>query len=226
MIVGTGPYQTAIADLRMLLSDGADDRYVYQARCFGRVDGVNVAFKTFYRRRSTNFTTGASGGVYVDSVLLPASGVISDNQETGEFVVAVPPTNAGSASQIVEASYFYQWFNDDELDTFLQISSRWLVGTNDYTTTQNALIDALLKYASAEAYLKMAQRWRTYMSQEYKVEDAPKDSPTYNTNDFLKLSTTFREEALASRTEFMQTRQGRALQPLSGRITGRVRNLP
>lgn len=222
MINGTGNYQTGITDLQVMLSDQSDDRYVYQSRCFGLVNGVNTAFKTFYRRRSTDLTMGASGGVYVDSVLLPASGVTSDNVETGEFILAAAPVDG----QSVDASYYYQWFDVNELDTFLQIASRWLQGYNDYTNTQDALVDALIKYSAAEAYAKMAQRWRTYMSQEYKVEDAPKDSPTYNTNEFLQLSKYFRAEALASRTEFFQTRQGRALQPLFANISGRIRNLP
>jgi hypothetical protein len=71
----------------------------------------------------------------------------------------------------------------------------------------------------------MAQRWRTYMSQEYKVEDAPKDSPTYNTNDFKNMAKDFRAEALASRTEYFSTRQGRALAPLFGSVGGRIRNV-
>lgn len=224
MITGTGPYQTAIADLQTLLSDQPSDRYVYQARCFGITNGVNTAFKTFYRRRATNFTTGVSGGVYVNSVLVAAGNIVADNQETGEFTLAA--SAAPIDGQVVEASYFYQWFDVSELDTFLQIACRWLQSGNDYTQVPNQLIDALLKYAAAEAYAKMAQRWRTYMSQDYKVEDAPKDSPSYNTNDFLNLSKYFRAEALASRTEYMENRQGRALQPLFGNVLGGIRNLP
>lgn len=224
MLVGSGPYQTGVTDLRTLLSDQGDDRYTYRHRCFGKVDSANLSFKTFFRRRVTDFTQALTGGegVYVADVQVPATGVSSDNTSTGEFVLVVPPADG----QVVEATYFYQWFNDAELDVFLQVASRWLTGTNDYTTTLPALIDGLLKYAAAEAYMKMAQRWRTYMSQEYKVQDAPKDSPTYNTNDFKLLSESFRQQALDSRTEYMQTRQGRALQPLFGSIAGRIRNLP
>ena len=224
MIVGTGTYQTGINDLQVLLSDQANDKYNFLQRCFGQVDGSNAQFKTFFRRRSTNFTsaTGNQVGVYVSNALIPASGVALDDVESGVFVLSTPPADGN----IVEASYYNQWFDQSELDTFLQVGSRWLSGFNDYTLTAQGLIDALLKYSAAEAYLKLAQRWRTYMSQEFKVEDAPKDSPTYNTDTFVKMATLFREEALASRTEFYQTRQGRALQPLFGSIRGRVRNMP
>jgi hypothetical protein len=225
MINGSGPYQSGISDLQVLLSDQPDDRYMYRKRVFGQCDGTNTSFKTFDRRRVTNFTVAATSGegLYLNSVLIASSNVTSDVPETGEFVLSTGSTpNDGD---ILEASYYFQWFDISELDTFLQISSRWLQGFNDYTQTPNQLIDALLKYAAAEAYMKMAQRWRSYMSQEYKVEDAPKDSPTYNTNDFLQLAKNFRAEALASRTEYMQTRQGRALQPLFGSIRGRVRSL-
>jgi hypothetical protein len=225
MINGTGPYQTGIADLRLLLSDQGDDRYVYRHRCLGQIDGNNVQFKTFFRRRVTNFTTALTGGegVYVDGSQVLQASVGWDNQETGEFAFTI--AGVPQEGSIVEASYYYQWFDDSELDTFLQQSSRWLQGFNDYTQTNAALIDALIKYGASQGYAKMAQRWRTYMSQDYRVEDAPKDSPTYTTNDFLSLSKYFRAEALASRTEYMETRQGRALQPLFGSIRGNVRSL-
>jgi hypothetical protein len=226
LINGTGPYQTAINDLRTLLSDEGDDRYTYRHHCFGQVDGVNLQFKTFFRRRVTDFTMASTGGagVYVEGQQVLAANIGWDNQESGEFAFAstgVTPTEG----QTVEASYYYQWFDDTELDTFLQIAGRWLQSNNDYTQVSPQLVDALIKYAASQAYAKLAQRWRAYMSQEYRVEDAPKDSPTYNTNDFLQLSKYFRAEALASRTEFMETRQGRALQPLFGSISGRVRSL-
>jgi len=235
MIQGTGQYQTAISDLRVLLSDQADDRYIYRHRCFGRVDGSNVQFKTFFRRRVTNFTVATTGGegIYIGDVQVLSANIAADDVETGEFFFAAgtgtnPALTGGfipQEGQDVEASYYYQWFDDNELDTFLQQASRWATSTNDYTTTPSPLIDALLKFAAAQAYQKLAQRWRQYMSQDFRVEDAPKDSPTYNTNDFLQLAKYFRAEALASRTEFYETRQGRALQPLSGVIRGRVRSL-
>lgn len=236
MIQGTGPYQTAINDLQVLISDQGDDRYVYRHRCFGEVNGANLQFKTFFRRRVTNFLQAYSDGegVYIGGNLVPASAFAWDNQETAEFAFAataseyIPGLTASPLypnNEVVEATYYYQWFDESELDTFLQQASRWLQGYNDYTQTADPLVDALIKYAAAQCYTKMAQRWRSYMSQEYRVEDAPKDSPTYNTNDFLQLAKYFRAEALASRTEYMETRQGRALQPLFGSIRGRVRSL-
>ena len=227
MIVGTGTYLTAIPDLRLLLSDQGDDRYNYRHDCFGKIDGINAQFKTFFRRRVTNFTVASTGGegIYVDGTQVLSTSIAWDNQETGEFAFSSSGGVIPQDGSAVEASYYYQWFDDSEMDTFLQQSSRWLQGFNDYTLTPPPLIDALIKYAASQGYAKMAQKWRTYMSQEYRVEDAPKDSPVYNTNDFLQLSKYFRAEALASRTEYMETRQGRALQPISGSIRGRVRSL-
>lgn len=218
-------YLTGVLDLRILLSDQGDDRYVYRHHCFGTLDGSNLNFKTFYRRRVTDFSQPATGGpgLYVDNVLVGFASITSDNTETGEFVFAA--SAAPGPSDTLEASYYYHWFEDNELQTFLTIASRWLTGSTDFTTTADPLVDALVKYAASQAYTKMAQKWRTYMSQDYRVEDAPKDSPTYNTNDFLQLAKYFRAEALASRTEFFATRQGRALQPLFGSIRGRVRSL-
>lgn len=226
MIQGTGPYQTGLGDLRTILSDQPTDKYNFLQRCFGQVDGNNTRFKTFWRRRATNFAaaSGMTGtvGVFKNQTLLPATGVSMDDVESGVFVLQTAPVDG----DVIEASFYNQWFDDTEIDGFLQSGSRWLTGDPDYTQTAGGLIDALLKFAAAEAYLKMSMRWRTYMSQEFKVEDAPKDSPTYSTDSFAKMAETFRKEALDSRTEFYQNRQGRALQPLFGSIPGRLRNLP
>lgn len=222
MINGSGSYQSGISDLQTLLSDEPNDRYAYLHRCFGPSNGVNLNFKTFYRRRSTDFTTGVSGGVYVNSVLVPASGITSDNVETGEFVLGTAPADG----DVVEASYFHQWFDVVELDTFLQVASRWLSSSPDYTQTPAGLVDALLKYAAGEGCLKMAMRWRTYASQEWKVEDAPKNSPTYNTSDFKQMADQYKKDADASRKSYYSTRQDRALAPNFGLIRGNVREMP
>ena len=215
-------WTTAIVDLRTLLSDQGDDRYHYRKRCFGLVNGTNRQFKTFEFRRVTDFTTATLPlGVYKNGILLAVNKISSDYPGTGDFVLATAPIDGDE----IEASYYTQWFLDAELDTFLKDAALWLLSTNDYTLISGGLISAAKKYAAAEAYLKMAQRWRTYASEAFKVEDAPKGEADAKTDSFTAMSKTFREEALKARDEYY-TRQGRPLQPLYGTVLGNVRPMP
>ena len=218
-------WTTAVDDLRTLLSDGPEDRYNSRKQCFGEVNGTNLIFRTFEFRRITDFTTAVAPlGVYIDGVRLDPSVIANDYINIGEFVLA----GSGSApinGSVVEASYYNQWFLDAELQTFLVIATNWLNSGSLYVNTPSGLIPASLKYAAAEAYLKMAQRWRTWMSEMYRVEDEPKRPGDGPVESFIKMATTFRDEAEKARKEFY-TRQDRNLQPLFGSVIGNVRPLP
>jgi hypothetical protein len=217
-------WSTGISDLRTQLSDGAQDRYNSRKRCFGEVNGVNSTFRTFEFRRITDFTTASTPeGVYIDGIRIDASQITTDYVNTGEFILSedVVPVNGS----IVEASYYNQWFLDTELQSFLVVAMNWLNGGSDYTTTPSGLIPVVLKYACAEAYLKMAQRWRTWLSEMYRVEDEPKKPGTGPVESFIEMAKAFREEAETGRKEFYK-RQDRNLQPLFGQVIGNVRQLP
>lgn len=211
---------TAKEDLRVLLSDGPTDRYSFRKQVFGDLNGVNVRFKTFDARRVTNFTQTL--GVFLNGSLLDTSALSTDDTYSGEFVLQTAPLDG----DVLEASYYTQWFLDAELDNFLRDAALWTVGTFDVTQMVNGLIPACKKYAAAEAYLKMAVKWKDHLSSGYKVEDAPNPDADSRTNSFLDMSKAFRQEALDARTEYYQTRQGQAFQPLFGSIAGRVRSMP
>lgn len=211
---------TAKEDLRILLSDGPTDRYSFRKQVFGDLNGTNTRFKTFDARRVTNFTQTL--GVYLNGALLDTQAISADDTYNGEFILQSPPNDG----DLIEASYYTQWFLDAELDNILKDAALWTVGTFDVTQIANGLIPACKKYAAAEAYLKMSVKWKDYLSSGFKVEDAPKGGAEGKTNDFIKMSETFRKEALDARTEYYQTRQGQALQPLFGSIGGRVRSMP
>lgn len=216
---------TAVFDLRTLLSDGPEDRYNSRKRCFGEVNGTNNTFRTFEFRRITDFTTATTPlGVYINGTRLSESDISTDYLNTGEFVIGA----SGSIpvdGDVVEASYFNQWFLDSELQGFLKVASNWLTSSDDYTQIVGGLTPSALKYAASEAYLKLAIRWRTFLSEQYRVEDEPKKPGTGPADEFIKMADTFREEALKSRDEFY-TRQGQALQPLFGSVLGNVRRMP
>lgn len=216
---------TSVSDLRTLLSDGSEDRYNSRKQCLGVVNGINLTFRTFEFRRVTDFTaiTGGPLGVYIDGQRVNAADITSDSPTTGEFTLS--ESAAPLDGQSIEASYYNQWFLDSELQSFLTIASNWLGSGSDVTVTPNGLIPAVLKYAAAEAYLKMAQRWRTWLSEMYRVEDAPKTPGTGPVESFISMAEKFRDEAETTRKEYY-TRQDRNLQPLFGSVIGNVRQMP
>lgn len=217
-------WTTAVADLRVQLSDQPDDRYNSQKQCFGQVDGSNLTFRTFEFRRVTDFTTAAAPlGVYLNGVRLDPSAIVVDYVNTGEFMLAASAAPTGG--QVVDASYYTQWFLDSELETFLVIASRWLDSGSDYTQTPGGLIPAVIKYACGEAYDKMAQKWRTWQSEMYRVEDEPKKPGTGPVESFIKMAQEFHEQAETLRKTYY-TRQDRNLQPLFGQVIGNVRQMP
>ncbi len=217
-------WNTAVTDLRTQLSDGDTDRYSSKKRCFGEVNGTNPSFRTFEFRRITNFTSATfPQGVYIDGTVVPATGILADYPSSGEFTLGSGhiPVNG----QVVEASYYSQWFTDAELTSFLQVASNWLLSSSDYTVLPQGLWPCALKYAAAEAYLKMAVRWKTFLSEMYRVEDEPKKQGTGPADSYIKMAEAFRKEAKDARDEFY-TRQGRNLQPLFGSMLGNIRPMP
>lgn len=212
-------WTTGIQKLRVILSDGPTDRYNFRKRCFGEINEINTRFKTFDFRRITDFSV--QQGIFLDGVLQAVSAVSSDSPLTGEFILASAPADGS----VLEASYYTQWFLDAELNEFLNDGVLWLQSGSDYTQVPNGLIPAVEKYAISEAYLKMAIRWKTYMSQTFKVEDAPKEGADGKTNDFIELAKVYRDDALKIRKEFFK-RQDRNLQPLFANVIGTVKNIP
>lgn len=213
-------WATSTTDLRTLLSDGATDRHRFRKRVFGECNGTNTKFKTFEFRRVTDFTTAtAPFGVYKNGVLVS---VASDFPDSGDFVLTTAPVDG----DVIEASYYVQWFKDAELNSFLGEASGWLgLGVAAVANIPDGLIPAALKYAASQAYLKMAMRWREHKSEEFRLEDAPDPKRPTMTDEFIKMAEAFKKEARQLRDDFY-TRQGQSLSPLHATVTGNVRKMP
>lgn len=216
-------WTTAATDLRTLLSDGPTDRYAYRKKCFGEVDGVNVSFKTLEFRRVTDYSSSSSSasplGVYVGGTRVAYTGVASDSISTGEFSLV----NAPLPGQDVQATYYYRWFDDAELVTFLGAASEWLQSTADYTTIPLGLAPAAKYYAAQEAMHKMAARWVERMSEQYLVEDAPSQKNMGVADSYRRLAEDYKKKSLELRDQYY-TRQGQSLQPLYGNNFGATTN--
>lgn len=212
----------ATTDLRTLLSDGSNDKIVFRKKCFGTVDGVNLEYKTFETRRSTNFTTSvAHFGVYLGGVRqTPGIQINFDDPTSGQFTFATAPTDTGVS---VEATYYYQWFLDPELQQFITSGLRWLNVGTDPTQLPDGLIPAALHYAGQESYHKLAVRWSVRMSEMYLLEDSPDPKVLGIADSYRKIAADFTKKAVTLRDDYYK-RSGQALAPNFGSIAGRVRD--
>lgn len=208
-------WDTSLADLRSLISDGPEDKYNFRKKVFGQVDGANVNFKTLEVRRITDFTTSAAPfGIYVNNALVT---VTTDFVDSGEFTLAVAP-NSGD---VIEASYYSQWFLDSELTTFLTMSARWCLAVDDVTTVPSGLIPAALHYGAAEAYQKLSLRFSRMKSDEYRVEDAQDKRQIDMALSYQKSATSERQTAETLRSQFY-TRNDQYKSPLYNTASGFV----
>jgi hypothetical protein len=151
--------------------------------CIGKKDGVNRVFKTLEARRLTDFTQALAPGlgVYVNGTLAQ---VDSDNTDVGAFTLHVAPGNQAQ----VEASYYFQWFRDTELQQFLLNAAQVLQVGSDPTQVPDGLQPAALHYAAAEAYLKVAVKMTEKLSSTYKAEDASGRPEMTEAEEFRKLA--------------------------------------
>lgn len=212
-------WTTAVADLRVHLSDGPTDKLSYRKRVIGQINGANLIFKTFEYRRLTNLTTAvAPAGVYKDGVLVTVS---ADNLTSGEFTLAVAPTDG----QVLEATYYSQWFEDTDLTVFLTQAANWSSLAGDYTNAPPGLQPALLDYCGHLGYRKLALFWARSISETFMFQDAPQKDRYAVVDSYTRLAADFEKRATQLRNDFY-ARQGQNLQPLFVSIQGNVRDVP
>lgn len=205
----------ALEDVRAKLSDGNQDKFGFRKPCFGLTNGDNTTFKTFEWRRVTDLTdTEFPLGVFVNGESVSVS---EDFPDTGDFQLSDAPVDGDK----VEASYYSQWFSDDELRKFLVKATQWLGMGRDFTTLQDVIIPAALEYAASEAYAKLALRWAVRVSEMYRVEDAPDEKRMAIVDSYKAAATQALKDATEKR-DAVYTRQGQSLAPLFRNIAGHV----
>ncbi len=211
-------WTTAQSDLRTALSDNATDKMRYRKTLIGTVDGVNTVFKTLEFRRTTNFiTSSAPLGVYVNGVRLISTDITADFQDIGAVDLKVPPANGDR----VEATYYLQWFNDDEINQFLRVASNWCNLGNDFTQIPEGLRPCNLDYAQGEAYQKLALRWSEKLSETFQLEDAIEKDRFAMIDNYAKWGAALKKGAAAARVDFY-SRSGQNESPLWGNNVGPI----
>ena len=211
-------WTTALEDLRDLINDDSDDHERWRKRCVGQVDGVNLAFKTWESNRLTDFTAPPAGlGVFVDNTSVTAA---TDDQELGQFTLSVAPT----AGSIVEASYYYQWFDDDDLNGFLRLSMNWLNLGDDFSKLEQGLRPAALHYAGQQALHKQAQYFAENVSDVFLMQEGPKEESVGIMNHYRQMASDFEKKANQLRDSFYSG-AGSENKPINVSIPGRVRKV-
>jgi len=214
-------WATALADLRLKLSDNSNDKLRAFKRVFGQVDGSNKVFKTFEFRRVTDFTSASAPlGVYINQVRQNTAAIASDDLGTGYFTLVAAP----SGTDVVEATYYIQFFLDAELQSFLRFAANWLGLGDDYTQVPTGLVPSATHFALGEAYGKLSMRFAEHISETYRMEDAPTEDRFKIVDEYKQLAKMAREEAEHFRDEYYK-RQGQHLSPLYGLNIGTVRDV-
>lgn len=212
-------WTTAVEEVRNQISDGAIDKLRYRKRCFGKVDGTNLIFKTLEDHRITDLTNAdAPQGVYVDGAKVD---VDADFPDLGEFTLKTAPDDG----QEVEATYYIQWFTDPEIEKLLGASSQWLGFGLTYTNLPPGLQYAAMLYACKLACEKMALRSVDYVSDVYQVSEAPRPEDKQAGLSYASLARDYFKQASEARKDYY-TRNDMAEAPLFANISGCVRDVP
>ena len=212
-------WTTSTEELRTFLSDGATERLRYRKRCLGRTNGTNTKFQTLEFRRISDLSSGSAPiGVYVNDSPVSVSG---DDPTVGEFTLAAAPANGAE----VRATYYYHWFEDTEISTFLDHAKEWVSPGSDLTQVDPGLRPAVIHYAASEAYSKLAIRWSESWSQVYKLEDAkPSAEDASNIKkDYVSAAQDMLARAETLRKQFY-SRQDQNEQPIVAFVSGAVRD--
>lgn len=213
-------WATPEIDLRRTLNDGATDKLRHRKRVFGQANGNNLFFKTLEFRRVTDFTLSASPlGVFVNNALVS---VTTDSLEVGEFTLGSAPLDG----DIVEATYYTQYFLDSELSGFLTDANEWLGDGVNYTLIAEGLRPASLQYSAYLGYQKLAMRFHENLSDTFRLEDSPATKNIEYLTWLNSMADGFLKRAKSLRENFY-SRNDQAGAPLFGVASGGVRrNVP
>jgi hypothetical protein len=212
---------TALAELRKLLNDNATDKLRALKQVIGKIDGNNVTFKTLEFRRITDFTQAEwPFGVFMNDTSDPLL-VDQDDLTEGFFMLDSAPPDGS----ILTATYYVQFFTDDDLNTFMINASRWIQSSDTFLNVAPGLQPVALKYAAGEAYEKLSEKFQENMSAVFRTEDAPDEKNVATIASYFQKAQKFKDMAVTERKEYY-TRQGTSDQPLWGNNLGRVRDVP
>lgn len=211
-------YNTAITELRQLISDTGFNKRASKKQIIGNTDGTNKEFITYDKRLFAD-----SFLLYINDVLV-TTGFSLDDPIAGTVIFTAPPDNGVE----LRATYYWQWWTDDELKNFLNKAAEQ-IGVID-PNISNTHADAaylLIPPGLKTPTLKFAAHLSTDALVNYLIDR--KHSSEYlleqdgNTDEgYVKLvetlqkqASTFMKDSLALADRFYK-RQGRQYAPAFG----------
>jgi len=212
-------YSTAITELRQLLGDTEFHKKATNKRILGAVDGVNTLFFTYDKRIMTNTFQAFVNGVEVQANV--------DDEIKGQITLA----NAPDINSKVNASYYWRFWLDEELQNFLnkgaestgQFTS--LIPDNAYLSIQPGLKQAALFFASNMAIKSLIQ----FMINRRHSEEFLLEQDNNSDSNFSSMITalnaqakSFWDEAVFHRDDFYK-RLGKRNAPAFGVKTVKLR---
>lgn len=199
----------AVLDLRRFVNDGPSDRPIKRKQVIGRVDGINVNYITWDDR-----IIDTTLQVSLDDAPYDPSQVVVDDAILGRFhlittTVSNTPQVPAPAQSTLRASYFFQYFLDEDLVMAMEMAAQEIAETDDITLIASGLKLAALNFAAFVGYEKQAMRWEARKSTEFILQEEPLDADTMNRSNFLqKAAEKYYEMAIKLRNGFYQ-RHGR-----------------
>ena len=149
----------AISSLRSLLGDNTTDKFEFKVDVFPTPDGITRRFFGGQTRLVEH-----SLQVYINRQLavtgVATSGVVEIDYEKGSFDLGTAP----SGHMNVQASFYYQWFRDAELLTFLTTAANMNGYEFIYTDFPIGVRGALLDFAAYYAYMKKAAEYADHLT--------------------------------------------------------------
>jgi hypothetical protein len=212
-------YADAITELRQLLADTQYHKKATDKRLIGKVNGENVTFYTYDKRVIESTFSAKVNNIDVDSSL--------DDAIQGLVTLADAP----AINSAVTASYYFTWWTDAELKTFLNKGAEL---TSFFTTNipEDAYLQITVGLKSAALYFSASYAMDSLInylinrrhSEEFLVEESGNDESAFSqTIAAMKdLSKEFWTKAKWARDDFYM-RQGQRNVPAFGVKLGATR---
>jgi len=213
-------YTAAITEFRQMLSDTEYHKKSTKKKLIGDINGDNSVFVTYDKRLLEDTVE-----VFVNDVSVPFD--VTDPVQGFLTLKDAPDINSS-----VTASYYWTWFIDAELITFLNKGAEQVsqnspdVPDDAYLMIPPGLKSAALKFAANFATQSLIQFMITRRhSEEFLIEEDGNDDTKFSQTiaAMSKLADSYFKEALTLRDDFYK-RQGKRNAPAFGIKLGVNRN--
>ena len=213
-------YSVAVTELRQLLADTEFHKKATNKKLIGKIDGDNKSFVTYDKRILEDTLEVMVDGTQVNFTLEDSvKGLITIN-------------DAPSINSKVTANYYFQFWIDDELKTFLnkgaEATSQWssVIPDQAYLQILPGLKTAALFVAASLAQRSLIQFLvNRRHSEEFNIEQDGNDDSAFSQmiNALQKNADQYWNDGMKFRDDFYK-RQGKREAPAFAIKLGKVRN--